>query len=311
MKIALCFIISYEHILNKEHIWREWIEPNKDIVNVYFFYKDYTKIKSQWIREHTIPSTAIVETSYYHVVPAYLSILSFAMGHDNANMWFSLLTDACCPIISPKRFRHLFFQHYSSSIFAWKQAWWNPHFHKRGNLVKLPKELWLANDPWFMLTKHNVQQIFHFVSTQKRLTKTICDGGLANESLFAIILHLCKELEKNGGLINASTHLADWTRPNSTTSPHVFKEADELEIMFIDKELERNKYAMFIRKVAPEFPDEILNHYIYQENRSTDEKLVLIEPIEMLFSRYSIIIKQKLYYVLCIAILYILYLLLW
>ena len=46
MKIALCFIINYEHILNKEDIWREWIEPNKDIINVYFFYKDFRKIKS-------------------------------------------------------------------------------------------------------------------------------------------------------------------------------------------------------------------------------------------------------------------------
>ena len=46
MKIALCFIISYEHILNKEDIWKQWIEPNKDIINTYFYYKDITKIKS-------------------------------------------------------------------------------------------------------------------------------------------------------------------------------------------------------------------------------------------------------------------------
>ena len=26
MKIALCVIISYDHILNKEEIWKEWIE---------------------------------------------------------------------------------------------------------------------------------------------------------------------------------------------------------------------------------------------------------------------------------------------
>ena len=38
MKIALCFIISYDHILNKEDIWKEWIEFNKDIINVYFYY---------------------------------------------------------------------------------------------------------------------------------------------------------------------------------------------------------------------------------------------------------------------------------
>ena len=82
MKIALCFIISYEHIVNKEDIWREWIEPNKDIINVYFYYKDFNKIKSQWIIEHTIPPNYIHETSYYHVIPAYLSILNFASKHD-------------------------------------------------------------------------------------------------------------------------------------------------------------------------------------------------------------------------------------
>ena len=139
------------------------------------------------------------------------------MGHDNENMWFALLTDACCPIISPKRFRHLFFQHHSSSIFAWKQAWWNPHFHKRGNLAKLPKDLWL---------------------------------------------------------------------PSSKTSPHVFKEANELEIMFIDKELERNKYAMFIRKVSPEFPDEILNHYIYEKTKDADLKLDVAMPFTMNYNTW-------------------------
>ena len=41
----LCFIISYDHILNKEELWREWIEPNKDIINVYFYYKELQKIK--------------------------------------------------------------------------------------------------------------------------------------------------------------------------------------------------------------------------------------------------------------------------
>ena len=61
MKIALCFIISYEHILNKEHIWREWIEPNKDIINVYFYYKDITKIKSNWILQYAISPNYIMK----------------------------------------------------------------------------------------------------------------------------------------------------------------------------------------------------------------------------------------------------------
>ena len=266
MKIALCFIINYEHVLNKEHIWREWIEPNKHIINVYFFYKDIKKIKSEWIKEHCIPQNCIVETSYYHVVPAYLSILNFAFKHDEQNKWFCMLTDSCCPIITPKRFRYLFYKNHNYSIFSWKQAWWNPDFHKRANLARLPKELRLANDPWFMLTRENVKQIFHFVSTQQTITKTICDGGLANESLFAIIFKFYKQFEESKTFIKcAVTHLADWNRTSSTTSPHVFKDANEYDIKFIDIELERNYYAMFIRKVSPEFPDEILKQYIFKK----------------------------------------------
>ena len=35
MKVALCFIINYDHILNNVHIWRKWIDHNNDIINVY------------------------------------------------------------------------------------------------------------------------------------------------------------------------------------------------------------------------------------------------------------------------------------
>jgi hypothetical protein len=88
MKIALCFIISYDHILNKEELWREWIEPNKDIINVYFYYKELQKIKSQWILEHTIPPNYIHETSYYYVIPTYLSLMNFAVKDDVYNTCF-------------------------------------------------------------------------------------------------------------------------------------------------------------------------------------------------------------------------------
>ena len=308
MKIALCFIINYQHILNKEDIWKEWIEENKDIINVYFFYKDLRKIKSQWIKEHAIPPNYIFETSYYHVIPAYLSILNFAFNHDEQNKWFCMLTDSCCPIISPKRFRYLFYQYYNKSLFSWKKAWWNPGFHKRANLAKLSKDLWLANDPWFVLTRENVKQVFHFVSTQKIITKTICDGGLANESLFAIIFNFYKELEETNKshIICSISHLADWKRMSSATSPHLFKNADEEDIKFIDTELERNFHAMFIRKVAPEFPDEILRQYIFKN----DDNLVIVEPYEFMYNRYQVIIKNSLYVLACVMVLYIFYLIL-
>ena len=159
MKVALCFIISYEHILNKEHIWRVWIEENKELFNVYFYYKDFRRIKSEWIRERTIPPNYIYPTSYYHVVPAYLSLMLFGLKHDPKNEWFCFLTDSCCPIVSPQKFKKIFEENHSKSIMSWARSSWNIQFHKRSNLAKLPNDLHLANDPWFILTREHVKMI--------------------------------------------------------------------------------------------------------------------------------------------------------
>jgi hypothetical protein len=268
MKIALCFIISYDHILNKEHIWRKWIDYNKDIINVYFFYKDITKIKSTWIRENAMPQKKIINTSYLHVIPAYISILAHASHADTKNQWFCLLTDSCCPIVSPMRFRNLFFDNYNKTIMSWRKAWWNPEFHKRANLALLPEDLRLANDPWFVLKREDVGRIIQYFHLKGDITKTICQGGLANESLFAIILEAYNELKN---VVSSVTHITDWTRMTSSTSPHVFKEGNELDIKFIENELKERKYQMFIRKVAPEFPDSILEKYIYDSRFNNQE----------------------------------------
>ena len=292
MKVALCFIISYEHILNKEEIWKTWIEPNKDIINVYFYYKDINKIKSSWIINHSIPPDYIHETTYYHVIPAYLSILSFALKQDSSNQWFCLLTDSCCPIVSPRRFRYMFFNYYNKTLLSWKRAWWNISFHKRANLQHLPSELHLGNDPWFVMKRENVLQTMQFVKTQQPIVKTICDGGLANESLFAIIMCACKQLETNSSVISATTHLTDWNRMSSFTSPHTFKDANSADIKFIDTELDKNKYALFIRKMAPEFPDDILRNFIYEKNKHRDDDLVIVTPPLFIYLK----IKYYLYY---------------
>lgn len=279
MKVALCFIISYDHILNKEEIWKEWIEPNKDIINVYFYYKDLSKIKSEWILQHTVPPAYIIDTSYYHVIPAYLSVMKFALSHDARNSWCCMLTDSCCPIISPSNFRRLFYSHYEKSIMSWKKPWWNIDIHNRANLKMLPPELQLANDPWFVLQRENIKHILTFVNKQPAATKTICDGKLANESLFAIILHGYKQLEPTGRVISAVTHITDWNRMTTTTSPHVFKDANKTDLQFIESESKKNKYAMFIRKIAPEFPNDVLRHYIYKvnhDNRPIWKPLVFI-----------------------------------
>jgi len=312
MKVALCFIINYEHIVNKEEIWKEWIEPNKDIINVYFYYKDLKKIKSEWIMRHTIPPNYIHETSYYHVMPAYISLMNFAINHDNDNQWFCMLTDSCCPIISPKKFRHLFYNYYNRSILSWKKAYWNIDLHKRANLALLPEEFRLANDPWFVMKRENVIQCLHFMNTQQKITSTICSGGLANESIFAIIMYAFKQIDISGKnrspVISSVSHTTDWNRCSSTTSPHLFKEGNELDIQFINKSVENDKYVMFIRKMSPEFPNDILREIIYEKSKDSDDKLNLHMPPIFIFIKCKKYLYFTCYYGAPLIILYILYL---
>jgi hypothetical protein len=305
MKIALCFIISYDHILNKEDIWREWIQINKDIINVYFYYGNYEKITSPWIQKHAIPSNYIYPTSYYHVIPAYISLMKYAIYHDNTNQWFCFLTDSCCPIISPLKFRQLFYSYYNKSIISWKPSWWNVDYHKRANLALLDKKYHLANDPWFVLKKENVNHVLQFINLNKKITQIVCSGGLANESLFAIVLESFEQLTPSSVVISSVTHLTDWSRMTSSTSPHLFKEANERDIMFIDESLEKYPYVMFIRKISPEFPDEILNFYIYELNREKIKTIGIKEPIIFKYNRF----KNSFIFVIDIIFYYLFYIL--
>lgn len=275
MKIALCFIISYEHILNKEHIWKKWIEPNKDIINIYFYYKDHKKIKSSWILHHAIPENMIEETSYYHVIPAYMNLMKYARYHDRTNEWFCFLTDSCCPIISPKKFRYLFFNYFHKSIFNWKPAWWNVNLQKRANLAFLNEELRLANDPYFILCKNHAEKIIEFKFRYNKLFQIICKGGLANESLFAVALKQFNELQN---VIQTPSHLADWSRMMSATSPYLFQKENEKNKIFIEKNLTENQLAIFIRKIHPDYPDQILTNYIYEYNKKNESYLFTFEP---------------------------------
>ena len=252
-KIALCFTISYDHVLIKEKLWREWIEPNRDIINVYFFYKNFTKIKSDWIKEHCIPAKYIRATSYYHVIPAYISLMRHGLDADQTNQWFCFLTDSCCPLISPAKFRDLFLSNSGKSIMKWSKADWNIRFHQRANLRFLKANYHLKNDPWFTLTREHAMYCLETMKSNMKLTDLICSGGLANESLFAIILY------KQPDVINASSHLTDWSRMTSATSPYVFSRWSN-DSAFILAELEANPFLMFIRKVTVDFsPLDILN----------------------------------------------------
>ena len=255
MKVALCFIISYEHVLNKEHLWREWIAPNNDIINVYFHYKDMNKIKSPWIKNHCIPSNIIAKTSYFHVVPAYFMTMIYAFKHDPVNEWFCFLTDSCVPIITPQKFRNLFFENYNKTIMTWRPAYWNIDFHKRANLSRLSSKFHLANAPWFVLKRKDVDRCIKYMVHKNSTYNIICEGGLANESIFAIILRSFDELDN---VINSTSTITDWSRMEGPTSPHCFIEGNKEDISFIVKSLQEETYAMFLRKVHKRFPENLL-----------------------------------------------------
>lgn len=270
MKVALCFIISYKHILNKEQLWLDWIKPNQDIINVYFHYKDIRLIKSPWIKLHTIPPKYVQNTSYYHVVPAYMATLTYAFEHDTTNKWFCLLTDSCVPIISPQQFRQMFYEHCRASIIKCVPAYWNINIQRRANLYLLSKEYWLANDPWFTLSRDHVHKCILFLTLKTGIYRQINMGGLANESIFAIILQTFGELTNADKLINQSATVADWSRMSSPTSPHLFKTDSEENINIICNLLKENKFAMFLRKVDPMFPDEAIKQIMYNDNNDND-----------------------------------------
>ena len=281
MKAALLFIISYHHILNKEQLWIDWIKPNKDIINVYFHYKDINQIQSPWIKAYTIPPNEVKQTSYYNVVPAYFALMNYSFNHDKNNIWFCFLTDSCVPIISPAEFRKRFFDHYQASVFKWRPAYWNITIHRRANLRLLKKEYWLANDPWFLLTRSHVHKCLIFLAAKTGVYNQVNEGGLANESLFAIILQTFKELTNSNTLVNECTTVTDWTRMSSPTSPYLFKEATPENINIIKNLLKDHPYAMFLRKVDRAFPDDALkeimetdfgNAHLLLHNRATQKK---------------------------------------
>jgi hypothetical protein len=222
--------------------------------------------------------------------------MNYAYNHDKENFWFCFLTDSCCPIVSPERFRYLFFKNYNKSVISWRKAWWNPNFHKRANLRLLHPDLRLANDPWFILKREDVINCCDFIQKQPKLTKTICSGGLANESLFAIILYSYNKLST---VINKSTHISDWSKMESTTSPYLFKNGDIEEQNRLKKLINSkdSNFNLFIRKIDSEFPDEILKEFIFPlDEKKQIEKTKRIILFLKIISLFFFLILYFLFY---------------
>jgi hypothetical protein len=173
-------------------------------------------------------------------------------------------------------------------------------------LACIPEKYRLGNDPWFVMKRENVLQCLQFTRKQSKITEIVCNGGYANESFFAIVLKAFEQLEPNlKNVISASTHLTDWSRMTSTTSPHLFKDANERDIRFIEENCKKNNYIMFIRKVGVEFPNEVLKYYIYEVNREKEKKLYIKNMLNSIYYKIKWLIFNYYYFLLISIILYI------
>ena len=108
------------------------------------------------------------------------------------------------------------------------------------------------------MTRSHVHKCLIFLAAKNGVYNQINEGGLANESIFAVILQTFKELTNPNTYVNECSSVADWTRMSSPTSPYLFKEGSEENINIIKNLLKENPYAMFLRKVDRSFPDAVL-----------------------------------------------------
>jgi hypothetical protein len=184
--------------------------------------------------------------------------MSFALKK-NENQWFCFLTDSCCPIISPHKFKQLFYNSYNYSIMKYDFIHWNPLFINRANLKYIPEKLHLCNNPWFTLCREHVVKCKLFYLQQTSLYSLIVKGDVANESIFGIILHN----EKN--IINSESYIVDWNRMESPTSPYTFRDKYVIYDSLLIEKAKKKDNIMFIRKIGKEFPDEILKRYIFSD----------------------------------------------
>jgi hypothetical protein len=182
----------------------------------------------------------------------------------------------------------MFFNHYNETIMSWKKAWWNVHMHKRANLRQLGEDFRLANDPWFIIKREDVQRCIIYSNKNTDIFRLICAGCLANESIFAIILYSMNVL---GRVKREVTHCVDWSRMSSTTSPHIFKEGSKRDLEFIDKFIKENQCTLFLRKTHTYFPDSILLNYIYEREKVSEDRVSKLKQIEYVFLFQRILIQ--------------------
>ena len=259
--VTFCFLVTRD--LSKEHIWREWLEglnrlQFKCAIVVHCSHKG--SIQSEWLKQHLIPDECTRKTEWGWVLNAMMSLYAHAI-HAHPAAWYTLHSETCVPVVSPERFVEIFKRHKQHTFVSHCPAWWDPLKVHRANLHLLPPRLHLAHSQWCIFCHEDLHQMINLPKTDEHVNavlQTVTQGHASEESYAAIMLLMINNLKN---VVNRPTTLVDWKRTPNGNNPHTFVEwtdADASIVRFIRHE-SPNEF-MFMRKIAPTFPDHVLRN---------------------------------------------------
>ena len=124
--------------------------------------------------------------------------------------------------------------------------------------MKFPPSARLGSSEWCVLCNEDMRSII-YAWNNTEIINTIMEKPHADESIFSVTLYLTNKFKNT---INSLVTIMDWERDFYGKSPHTFAEYSREDEKIIDNLSKDNKYAMFIRKISTQFPDEIIYSWL-------------------------------------------------
>ena len=263
---TFCFLVTQD--LTKEHIWREWFAglerlQFKYAIVVHCSLSHAEKIKSAWLRQWCMPDGCMRPTGWGWVVEAMMSMYDYAVQTHPAE-WYTLHSESCVPMVSPERFVDIFNKYKQKSFISYDKIWWDPKIVNRANLRMLPPHMHLAHSQWCIFCHEDLSQMVNLSKTNeqiKHMLLMMSRGHAGEESYAAVLLFNINRLKN---VIKKQTTLVDWKRTPNGNNPYTFTTwtLHDMESVREIRMTKANEY-MFMRKVGPAFPDDVLRKHIF------------------------------------------------
>jgi len=263
---TFCFLVTQD--LTKEHIWREWFAglerlQFKYAIVVHCSLSHAEKIKSAWLRQWCMPDGCMRPTGWGWVVEAMMSMYDYAVQTHPAE-WYTLHSESCVPMVSPERFVDIFNKYKQKSFISYDKIWWDPKIVNRANLHMLPPPMHLAHSQWCIFCHEDLSQMVNLSKTNEQIKNTLSmmsRGHMADESYAAVLLFIINGLKN---VIKKKTTLVDWKRTPNGNNPYTFDKwtFDDAKSVWENRKTNPNEH-MFMRKVGPAFPDDVLRKHIF------------------------------------------------